>query len=609
MKTHDKQSITGEQRVRINDGLLKRSGEISHPAKGYYPVQLRFDTPNSPRVSAAVEILASEGGSEARGAIFTRAEVVDFILDLVGYTEDQPLYLKRLLEPSCGAGDFLLPVVDRLLSSWRSSGSKGPIIDALGGALRAVELHRETFAATRQAVIERIEHEGVALPSATSIADTWLLQGDFLLKPPQGQFDFVVGNPPYVRQELIPAPLLAEYRRRYQTMYDRADLYIPFIERSLLMLAEGGNLGFICADRWMKNRYGGPLRNLVSEKFHLKIYVDMVDTPAFHKEVIAYPAITIISRERPGATRIAHRPSIDRTTLSMLAEELKAKSLPPGSSTARELPRITNRAEPWLLESPDQTALIRRLEREYPTLDQAACKVGIGVATGADKAFIGNFESLDVEPDRKLPLVTTRDILSGEVRWGGQWVINPFADDGRLVDLRGYPRLRRYLEARKDVIAGRHCAQKAPWNWYRTIDRITPSIAKKPKLLIPDIKGEAHVVFERGELYPHHNLYYVMSEAWDLRALQAVLLSGVCRLFVATYSTKMQGGFLRFQAQYLRRIRVPYWNDVPEELRKELRDAAQRLDLQACNLASFKLYGLSSRRTGGAWRKWGINGS
>ena len=342
----------------------------------------------------------------------------------------------------------------------------------------------------------------------------------------------------------------------------------------------------------MKNRYGGPLRSLVAKKFHFKIYVDMVDTPAFHKEVIAYPAITIISREKPGATRIAHRPSIDRATLVRLAEELRANKVQKESGAVREMPHVTNGAEPWLLESPDQLALIRRLEQQYPTLEEAACKVGIGVATGADKAFIGDFEALDVEPDRKLPLVTTRDILSGEVRWRGQGVINPFTDDGRLVDLRDYPRLRRYLEARKEIVAGRHCAQKAPSNWYRTIDRITPSIGKKQKLLIPDIKGEAHIVFESGKLYPHHNLYYVTSEAWDLRALQAVLLSGVTRLFVATYSTKMHGGFLRFQAQYLRRIRLPYWHDVPEVLRKELIEAAKSRNLQACNRAAFKLYGL-----------------
>jgi len=72
-----------------------------------------------------------------------------------------------------------------------------------------------------------------------------------------------------------------------------------------------------------------------------------------------------------------------------------------------------------------------------------------------------------------------------------------------------------------------------------------------------------------------------------------VLLSGVARLFVATYSTKIRGGYLRFQAQYLRRIRIPYWHDVPEALRNELIEAAESRDLQACNRAAFSLYGLS----------------
>lgn len=548
---------------------------------------------HSPMVAAAIEKLATAAGTESRGAIFTRAEVVDFILDLAGYTEDQPLHEKRLLEPSFGGGDFLLPAIGRLLTAWRSSQHIKTVVEELGDAIRAVELHRLTFSATRAAVIERLKQEAIEDQSAVALADRWLVQGDFLLAPLEGQFDFVVGNPPYVRQELIPAPLLAEYRGRYQTMYDRADIYIPFIERSLSALAKGGSLGFICADRWMKNRYGGPLRSLVADQFHLKIYVDMVDTPAFHSDVIAYPAITIISRETPGAARIAHRPAIDRAALAILADVLRARNLPNEAGPVRELARVPNGSEPWLLESSDQMALIRRLEKQFPSLEEVGCKVGIGVATGADKAYIGDFDALDVEPDRKLPLVTTKDILSGEVQWRGQGVINPFAEGGGLVDLRNYPRLRRYLEARREAIAGRHCAQKTPANWYRTIDRITPALASRPKLLIPDIKGEAHIVFEGGELYPHHNLYYVTSDEWELRPLQAVMLSVVTRLFMATYSTKMQGGFLRFQAQYLRRIRIPQWADVSTALRTELAEAATKRDFQACNRAVFKLYGLS----------------
>ncbi len=547
---------------------------------------------HSAALDDAIEQLASQDCLEARGAIFTRLEVVEFILNLAGYTENQPLYARRLLEPSFGGGQFLLPIIKRLLAAWRRTQSEASALEVLGDAIRAVELHRQTFQSTRAAVVELLIHEGLSTKTATGLADQWLVQGDFLLASLDGPFDFVVGNPPYVRQEMIPELLLAEYRSRYQTLYDRADLYIPFIERSLLLLAKGGCLGFICADRWMKNRYGGPLRNLIAEQFHLKIYVDMVNTPSFHSDVIAYPAITVISRQAPGVTRVARRPTIEQSTLMTLAELLCVKPFQ-NHAMVRELAQVPNGSEPWLLGASDQMSLLRRLENVFPSLEETGCKVGIGVATGADKAFIGNFDTLDVESDRKLPLVTTKDIRSGEVVWLGQGVINPFAQGGGLVDLRDYPRLRSYLEARRKVIANRYCAQRFPNNWYRTIDRINPILAKQAKLLIPDIKGEAHIVYEEGKLYPHHNLYYITSDEWELRALQAVMLSAVSKLFVETYSTKMHGGFLRFQAQYLRRIRIPLWANVPQVLRVELAEAALTLDIHRCNHAVFTLYGLS----------------
>ena len=542
-------------------------------------------------VTAAVRAL-SDAGVEERGAIFTRREVVDFILDLSGYTVDRPLHELRLLEPSFGDGDFLLPAIERLMIAWKKAG-KPDALKALAESVRGVELHRTTFSATRERVAALLIAHGLSENVAHLLADKWLLYADFLLVELGGTFDVVVGNPPYVRQELIADVLMAEYRQRYKTIYDRADLYIPFIERSLTALSKGGSLGFICADRWMKNRYGGPLRSFVASKFHLRTYIDMTDTPAFHSDVVAYPAITVITREKPGSTRIAHRPAISREGLSKLAKLMMADKLPANSDDVREMSGVAAGAEPWILESSDQLALVRRLERDFPTLEEADCKVGIGVATGADQAFIAPFETLDVEDDRKLPLAMTRDILSGTVKWRGYGVINPFADTGGLVNLDEYPRLKRYLEGHRSAIAKRHVAQKMPANWYRTIDRIYPAIAKKQKLLIPDIKGEAHIVFEDGELYPHHNLYFITSESWDLRALQAVLLSGIARLFISVYSTKMRGGYLRFQAQYLRRIRVPLWSSVPEKLQKELMDAASRNDIAACNKAVFKLYGLT----------------
>ena len=543
-------------------------------------------------ITDAVSELANQGGAQERGAVFTRREVVDFILDVVGYTTNRRLHSLRLLEPSFGGGDFLLPAVDRLLVARRKASKPRIASSELRDCIRAVELHRETYESTRSKLLRRLELEDFSQAEVDDIVGAWLVHGDYLLTPLPPNFDVVIGNPPYVRQELIPPALLQEYRRRYLTLYDRADLYIPFIERSLRLLRLGGQLSFICADRWMKNRYGGPLRSLVANEFHLRAYVDMVDTPAFHADVIAYPAITVIARDAPGSTMVAEKPTIEANFLSDLARALRSDSSAK-SSLVRELHNVASGSEPWVLHASEQTELVRRIEGEFPTLEEAGCKVGIGVATGADKSYIGPFDEIDVEPDRKLPLAMTRDIVTGRVVWRGFGVVNPFTDDGPLVDLAKFPRLRRFLEARKEGIAGRHVAKKTPANWYRTIDRITPALASRPKLLIPDIKGEAQVVFEEGRLYPHHNLYYVVSDTWDLHALQAVLLSTLTRLFITTYSTKMRGGFLRFQAQYLRRIRLPRWETVPAPLRLRLQEAAKGINVDACDDAVAELYSLS----------------
>lgn len=539
----------------------------------------------------------SNASTGERGAVFTRREVVDFILDLVGYTQDRQLGSLRLLEPAAGHADFLLPAIGRLVRSFVGhGGTLAEAANSLASAVLAFEVHPDSLATGRAAVIAELVDLGISKPAAHTLAKRWLVGGDFLLAPLEGNFDFVVGNPPYVRQELIPAALLAEYRARFRTLYDRADLYVPFFERCLGSLTQGGRLGFICTDRWTKNKYGGPLRAMIADAFALTHFVDLVDTPAFLTDVMTYPAITVIERPTPKAkrssTRVAYKPAIEATSLASLARAMTAAKISKASGVV-SMQRVVNGAEPWILHEPDRLALVRRLEAALPTLEDVGCKVGIGVATGNDGVYIGPMAVLDVEESRKLPLVRTQDLRSGSVEWNGMGVLNPFEADGRMVDLERYPLFASYLKKHAKAIKARNVAKKNPARWFRTIDRIYPDLASTPKLLIPDIKGDAHVVYEHGEFYPHHNLYYITARDWDLRALQAVLLSGIARLFVATYSTSLRGGFLRFQAQYLRRIRLPSWNDVPRHLRESLRAAAISGDYEAANRATFELYGLS----------------
>ena len=407
----------------------------------------------------------------------------------------------------------------------------------------------------------------------------------------------MVGNPPYVRQERIPSALLHEYRRRFQTLYDRADLYVPFFERALDLLGNEGVLGYICANRWLKNRYGGPLREKISNGYWLKYFIDMEGVDAFHSEVIAYPAITVFQRltfEHAAAqpTRAVGAGATAAHSLPLIVHALLGNA--DATGVVEEIRLDTASAAPLLLDDIPRLVLLRRIERDFPTIEQAACKVGIGVATGCDHVYIDDMDALPVEPERKLPLVMARDLVAGEIRWGGKAVLNPFDEAGQLVPLEAFPRFMHYLQAHRDIVAGRNVAQRNPMGWYRTIDRIQPGLLQTPKLLVPDIKGEGVFVIDEGRYYPHHNLYFITSSEWDLRALQTVLSSSLTLMTVATYCTRMSGGFLRFQAQYLRRIRLPHWRNVDERMRSRLTVAYATRNQDAIDAPVFELYGLNA---------------
>jgi adenine-specific DNA-methyltransferase len=136
--------------------------------------------------------------------------------------------------------------------------------------------------------------------------------------------------------------------------------------------------------------------------------------------------------------------------------------------------------------------------------------------------------------------------------------------------------------------------KKNPGSWFRTIDRVYPHLVTMPKLLIPDIAGSNEVVLDEGKYYPHHNLYYVTSSAWDMELLGGLLSSRVALFFVWSYAVKMRGKYLRFQAQYLRRICVPKPESMSKKLQGSMRTAFRERDFEALDALSLKAYALDA---------------
>lgn len=524
-----------------------------------------------------------------KGEVFTKPEVVNFMVSLLDIRQAGSIEKIRVLEPSCGHGEFLLPIVAEILKS-ASEKEETLDISVLMECVVAFDIVKANVDIAKSRLSVLLETHGFSSEDICALTDRWVIHGDFLQAKTTGLFTHIIGNPPYVRVENIPKVLLDAYRKAFATMADRADLYIPFFEKSLSLLNENGKLCFICTDRWTKNQYGRKLRGFISNNFSFDLYIDLYGAEAFQKKVLTYPAITLMGRKQSNRTLICHNPSLNQELMGSIKAALAshADAHDPKLQYRKD---VVNGEHPWLLGSAEQIELVRKLEEKFPTLQEAHCNVFIGAATGNNEVFIID-ESVEIEEDRKLPVVTASEIRDGKINWNGKYIINTYGRDG-VAPINEFPMLSAYLHKYEDDLRKRHVAKNSPATWYKTIDRVYPNRARSPKLMIPDIKSELTVVFDVGLYHPNNSIYYICSDIWDLQALKAVLISGVGNLFVQTYTTKVGSGFMRFQAQHLRRIRIPEWDSVPQAMKALLIDAGKNENKRLCADLVADLYELT----------------
>ena len=403
-----------------------------------------------------------------------------------------------------------------------------------------------------------------------------------------------MGNPPYVRLEEIQPAKAELYRNAFETMRGRSDLYIAFYEAALNQLKPGGTCAYICADRWLLNDYGSALRKLITSGFNVRYIIEAHDVDAFESEVSAYPAITVITTGKQAPATVAKFfPGIESADATSVLGALRSAQSS-GVVRCARLNQWFKGDEPWPCSSPERLAVLRQMESTCIGLEteETGTRVGIGVATGADKIFITK-NTNEVESNRLLPLAMGDDLTGPRVNWSGHYLINPWSEEG-LVDLSAFPKMRDHLMPHRSVLQARHTAKERPDKWHKTIDRVTLSLLQEPKLYIADIRERLEPALDEGKTYPHHNVYWITSKKWDLSVLGGLLMSDIGEFFVRCYGVRMRGGYFRFQAQYLRRIRVPHPDIIPAATAKKLAEAFRGFDRAKATALAHSVYGIGA---------------
>ena len=106
-----------------------------------------------------------------------------------------------------------------------------------------------------------------------------------------GGFDIVIGNPPYVSAPTqVADENLSKIRnqiiasKRYKSLYQKWDLYVPFMECGILLLKENGIMSMIVPYPLTNQNYARELRKIILQKNLIEL-VDLQDTKVFEATV------------------------------------------------------------------------------------------------------------------------------------------------------------------------------------------------------------------------------------------------------------------------------------------------------------------------------------
>jgi type I restriction-modification system DNA methylase subunit len=289
-----------------------------------------------------------------------------------------------ILDPACGSGAFLIAAFDFLAAEYRRvnerlaelTGGRGVTAGQLGlfdpdreiltHNLFGVDVNRASVEITKLSLWIKTAKRGKVLDSLETnvrVGNSLIEDADYHRRAfvwrsafPAAMavegFDVVIGNPPYVRMELIKSfkPYL---ERRYQVTADRADLYAYFFEQGVRLLKPGsGRLGYISSSTFFRTRSGRPLREFLNANTAIDVVIDFGDQQLFGG-VTTYPAIVTLRRLAVQEERTG---DLSFLNLSEVPDELG----PTFKTKSARMPRNRLGAESWRLSWMSRRVSVKR---------------------------------------------------------------------------------------------------------------------------------------------------------------------------------------------------------------------------------------------------------
>jgi hypothetical protein len=442
-------------------------------------------------------------------------------------------------------------------------------------------------------------------------------------------YEYVVGNPPYVRIQHLPDSQKSHLEELYDSTTGNYDIYCPFYERGLDWLTEGdGRLGFITPNQFMVTDYGEGIRRTMLERAEIEEVYDFRDSGVF-EDATNYPCIVIMEDEDDESARRENQIRCVRVKANVdddknqeldeaIIEAVRDHRGEPGYSDdyidVFDSPQGELGDGYWALMPPEELQVFRKLETEADgRLGEVTDAVFAGTQTSANKVYIvtpvnanrigaddsgdtvrvvprGEEKEYEVETDLLRPWLDGHDIQRWEADWSGQHVILPYRIekvDGELSsELYTEDYLREnlplswdYFVEHKETLEEREGGKmRGRDDWYGFIYPKSHDRFERAKAIGAHISEEAHFMVDKKGNWYFKTAYGIqlLPEIEDLTEIVAAQLNSKAVDFYFKHITTVKaGGYYEYRAQYLEKL--PCFTNSSGRSFSTIRDTANRI--------------------------------
>lgn len=439
-----------------------------------------------------------------KGHVPTPAELADWMVTEL-FQNRPPSDSDRILYPGIGTGPFA-HAVHRFCDKHNVPEPEGV----------GIELHSGRI----ETAYDRLEDANIEIKKRDFLRDVSDLE----------EFQYVVGNPPYVPIEDLSEEEKSRYREQFDVANGRFDLFALFFEQSLGLLADDGLLTFVTPEKFEYTETTTSLRRLMTE-YHVE-KIEHLESDAFDNH-ITFPTVTMIRNRDANETHIVRRDGTEDTVILPTDGQSWA-------STLRETGSET-------LES-------------KVSLNDVTKRISCGVATGADNVFVTDEDEVPPQLEEwTYPTTSGRQLRLNDGPYSNQVFICPYGDDGRLASENELGAFGDWAEMHRERLEERSCVEKGKRVWYGWHENPPMQDILQPKIVCKDVAEKPRFWADHeGTVVPRHSVYYIIPEDhMDINDLLRYLNSEEAKAWIEAHAQKAHNGFYRLQSTVLKDLPVP----------------------------------------------------